>query len=300
MRFELLEFFYQAHVSVTPTGKMACHFIDEALLVQLKPGQPGGGMTRIFPHRPDLPAFACLDVLSHNSPLCQYVEPERTHQSLSYWVIMAPHYDQRDCHPLQEFRNFIRARRPGSGRSIALYLILGAVAASCERDVAQPPAQGSACIEGGVLTAEVFGAIETSIDWREGDLECEGMPRPHGRGARLRFAGTGTSNGETIDLAFIIALPDLEKGRGGRELPAGVTLIEENSGKFFSTPEPSTCWADIEHQAPLGDQHAIADAEYRIKGLLYCVSPLAEVNGNRSVAFTDLSFAGRLNWRVPK
>jgi hypothetical protein len=212
---------------------------------------------------------------------------------------MAPHYDQRDCHTLQEFQYFLRPRHPRPFRSIALYLILAAVAAGCERDIAQSPAQGSACIEGGVLTAEVFGAIETSIDWREGDLECEGMPRPHGRGARLRFAGTGTSNGETVDLAFIIALPDLQKGRGGRELPASVTLIEENSGKFFSTPQQSACWADIEHQDPLEDDDA-NDPEYRIKGLLYCVSPLAEVNGSRSVTFTDLSFAGRLNWQVPK
>jgi hypothetical protein len=34
VRFELLEFFYQAHVSITPTGKMACHFIDELSPVQ--------------------------------------------------------------------------------------------------------------------------------------------------------------------------------------------------------------------------------------------------------------------------
>jgi Tfp pilus assembly protein PilV len=42
VRFELLEFFYQAHVSITPTGKTACHSIDEVSTVQQK--VPGGAL----------------------------------------------------------------------------------------------------------------------------------------------------------------------------------------------------------------------------------------------------------------
>ena len=208
---------------------------------------------------------------------------------------MAPHYDQQDRNTLQELLKFLCPRR-----SIGLYLILMGLAASCARD---PEASGSPaanCIDDGELTAEVFGAIETSLDWRDDELECDGMPRPHGQGARLRFAGPAVSNGETLNLAFIIALPDLQQGLNANEIPAGVTLIEENEGHFFSTPEPPTCWADIEHQVPLDDAAVDEIPEYRIEGLLYCLSPLAEVNGNRSVIFTDLRFAGRLDWRVPE
>lgn len=194
----------------------------------------------------------------------------------------------------------MRSRPVATRRRMALYLILPAVAAGCGPE---PVSQGSAtanCVSDGELTAEVFGAIETRLEWRDDELECDGMPRPHGQGARLRFAGPARSHGETVALAFIIALPDLQRGKSADEIPAGVTLIEENAGRFFSTPEPSTCWADIEHQVPLDDAAADAAPEYRIKGLLYCLSPLAEVNGNRSVTFTDLHFSGRLDWRVPE
>jgi hypothetical protein len=201
---------------------------------------------------------------------------------------------------LQEFRKFMCSRPAAPRRSIALYLILLGLAAGCEPEPAPKGSPAANCVDDGELTAEVFGAIETSLEWRDDELECDGMPRPHGQGARLRFAGPALSNGETLSLAFIIALPDLQQGRSAAEIPAGVTLIEENEGHFFSTPEPSTCWADIEHQVPLDDAAVDAIPEYRIKGLLYCVSPLAEVNGSRSVTFTDLHFSGRLDWRVPE
>jgi hypothetical protein len=155
-------------------------------------------------------------------------------------------------------------------------------------------------VNDGELSGEVYGAIESRLDWRDDKLECDGMPRPHGEGARLRFAGPAKADGETLNLAFIIALPRLEQGRRAREMPAGVTLIEENAGVFFSTPEPSTCWADIDQQVPLEEAAEDGAPEYRISGLLYCLSPLAEVNGNRSVTLTDLRFSGRLDWREPE
>jgi hypothetical protein len=210
------------------------------------------------------------------------------------------HYDQRERQTLQEFQKIMRPYHARPGRSFALYLILLGLAAGCETDTGETGAVTADCVDDGELTARVYGAIETNLEWRDDDLECDGMPRPHGQGARLRFAGPATANGQTLNLAFIIALPGLKQGRSADELPAGVTLIEENAGRFFSTPEPSTCWADIEHQLPLQTAAADATPEYRIKGLLYCLSPLAEVNGKRSVTFTDLHFAGRLDWRAPE
>jgi hypothetical protein len=213
---------------------------------------------------------------------------------------MAPHYDQRDRHTLQNFQKFIGPCRTAPGRSIALYLILLGLAAGCGPETQPKGSLSADCIGDGELTAQVFGAIEASLEWRDDELECHGMPRPHGQGARLRFAGPAVLNGETRNLAFIIALPDLEQGHSADEILAGVTLIEEDAGRFFSTPEPPRCWADIEHQMPLDDAGVDAIPEYRIKGLLYCLSPLAEVNGNGSVTFTDLRFSGRLDWRAPR
>src|SRR5690606_23790117 len=109
-----------------------------------------------------------------------------------------------------------------------LYLILLVLASGCERDT-PAPAASIECIDGGALTARVYGAIEATLDWRGGQLECDGMPRPFGEGARLRFAGPATAQGEPLDLAFIIALPELRQGETARELAAGVTLIEEST-----------------------------------------------------------------------
>jgi len=37
---------------------------------------------------------------------------------------------------------------------------------------------------------------------------------------------------------------------------------------------------------------------YRIGGVLYCVAPLADLNGNASISFADLKFTGRLDWQL--
>lgn len=165
----------------------------------------------------------------------------------------------------------------------------------------EPELPVSGCASGGELVADVYGSLEGRLDWRGEDLECDGMPRPRGRGARLRFAGPAGTGDGAARLAFIIALPDLERGKTAKELPAGVTLMQEHAGRFFSTPEQTACWADIEQQDPLGN--AVDDDEpneYFIRGLLYCVAPLAELNGNASVTLRDLRFSGRLSWAEPE
>jgi len=43
---------------------------------------------------------------------------------------------------------------------------------------------------------------------------------------------------------------------------------------------------------PLGDL-------YSIDGRLYCIAPLAEVNGESSLSISELSFSGLLDWSAP-
>lgn len=213
---------------------------------------------------------------------------------------MAFHSDRRERHTLQDSQKNMLPAHVLAGRSPALYLILLSVAAGCGSDRPATVTAAANCTDDGELTAEVYGAIESTLEWRGDELECDGMPRPHGAGARLRFAGPAVAGGETSRLTFIIALPGLRQGQSASELAAGVTLIEETAGVFFSTPEPSACWADIEHQVPLHGATEDDIPRYRIAGLLYCLSPLAEVNGKRSVTLSDLRFSGRLDWREPE
>ena len=154
--------------------------------------------------------------------------------------------------------------------------------------------QTPACGSDGALVAEIYGGVRASIDWDAGVLQCEGMPRPNGEGARLRFAGM--ADGER-PLAFILGLPDLVKGEIASELPTNVTLIEEGTGRFFGTRDTANCWTDIEMHERIP---AAESAPYRIRGILYCVAPLAELNGNSSISFADLEFTGLLDWEPPK
>lgn len=150
------------------------------------------------------------------------------------------------------------------------------------------------CGHDGALVAEIYGGVRASIAWDAAALECEGMPRPDGEGARLRFAGM--TDGER-QLAFILGLPDLVAGETATELPTNVTLIEEGTGRFFGTRDTANCWTDIDVHEQIQAAESMA---YRIRGILYCVAPLAELNGNSSISFADLKFTDRLDWGRPK
>lgn len=177
--------------------------------------------------------------------------------------------------------------------------VIGPALAACVRPapVSQQASVAPQCVPGGELAASVYGSLAGELDWRGNELACEGMRRPDGRGARLRFEGPATDDSSASRLAFIIALPDLGVGETASGLLAGVTLMEVDAGRFFSSPEQAGCFADVERQEPLGDGNA---NEYLISGLLYCLSPLAEVNGAAGVSLRDLKFTGRLDWSEPR
>jgi hypothetical protein len=140
------------------------------------------------------------------------------------------------------------------------------------------------------LRARFFGALSVDIAWTAKQVSCAGMPRPGGAGARLRFAGSTPEQGRPI--AIIIAVPDLVKNQAGGELASNVTLIEEGGGRFFSTANLDICMTDIHStQAVAGN----ADRS-SITGTVYCLSPLAEVNGKSSVSVPQLSFTGLIDW----
>lgn len=146
------------------------------------------------------------------------------------------------------------------------------------------------CGNEGRLWTELYGAIAVEVDWNKNDLECAGMPRPEGRGARLRFAGK-TANGD-LQLAIIIAIADLERDVQSGEFSANVTLIEEGNGRFFSTRDLNNCLVDITSATGLDD----SGDRYSIAGELFCVTPLPEINGDSSVSIPKMLFSGLLDW----
>ena len=177
-----------------------------------------------------------------------------------------------------------------------LLALLGSLAA-CEKPLPEPPPENtpvaatfieSTCGNAGQLTGSLAGAINIALDWSDGDLRCESMPRPDSEGIRLRFSGE--ISGER--LVIIIALPTFEAGATGDAFVSNVTLTVEDSGRFFSTPHLDACWTDITTNELLPNQ----DDEYRVVGSLSCVSPLGEINGEASVDILNMRFTGVANW----
>ncbi|MCI0517246.1 MAG: hypothetical protein L0Y45_05365 [Woeseiaceae bacterium] len=175
----------------------------------------------------------------------------------------------------------------------AVFLLL--MLASCSEPERAAQEIVGPCGSDGGLRAELFGEIEAAIRWRADELKCEGMPRPNAAGARLRFSGPVTNAGEHAQLAFIFGIPGLERGKAARELPTNVTVIDEGRGRFFSTRDTDSCWSDIE-----GQEETAKASTYIISGILYCVAPLAELNGNGSVTLTEVHFTGLLDWKPPQ
>lgn len=147
------------------------------------------------------------------------------------------------------------------------------------------------------LETELFGGINIAIDWQASVLTCEGMPRPAGEGARLRLAGPLAQDRHSRRIAFIIAIPGLRQGGTGKDMPTNVTLMEEGTGRFFSTADTTGCFTDVQRQERIDPENR---KDYRITGTVYCVSPLAELNGVSSVSFTELRFTGRVEWEHGK
>jgi len=194
---------------------------------------------------------------------------------------------------LQKSRGICAAFSRIVARTVAIATV-AALPGGCQQaeyaapTAARPQPVSYACGENGFLTTSLHGAITTRLDWQAADLECEGMPRPDGEGARLRFAGT---HGER-QIAIIIAMPSLQRGSTGKEIASNVTLIEEGNGRFFSTPDLNNCWTDVTSIEAFGE----SSTRFSIGGTLYCVQPLAEVNGRSSVSLTELQFQGLLDW----
>jgi len=177
----------------------------------------------------------------------------------------------------------------------ALLMLLLAGCQSTDQEPAPPPAAVSQpparlCGANGSLRAELYGAIAGNIEWSHDELECAGMPRPEGRGARLRFAGSVADGGRRV--ALILAIPELQRGETGDEYESNVTVIEEGSGRFFSTSRLGNCLTNITAVAATDD----SGERYSIAGAVFCVAPLAEVNGESSLSIRELDFSGVLDW----
>ena len=190
-----------------------------------------------------------------------------------------------------------KPKKSGFLRRFGAFFLLAAMLTAC-KPAAEPavsdPETGiptvSSCGKSGYLRGRLYGAIDWNLDLAADALQCEGMPRPDGKGARLRFAAS--IGADERQIAIIIGIPELGRGSPGTEYASNVTVIEEGRGRFFNTVDLGNCLTDITAMTEIdteGDRHTIS-------GSLYCLAPLAEVNGDSSVSITELRFEGLIDW----
>lgn len=172
--------------------------------------------------------------------------------------------------------------------------MLVVLAAGCAPAV-QPEPAAAGC--SGFLRTTLHGSLAVRVDWQDRELSCEGMPRPADGGVRLRFAGHLSDAGRTRKVAFIFGIDGLARGATGRELATNVTFIEEGEGRFFSTRDTNDCWTDVTRQVPASDGDG---ALFVLDGTVYCVAPLAELNGGSAISFTEMGFSGIVDWEPPR
>ena len=158
---------------------------------------------------------------------------------------------------------------------------------------ADTSAGGPACLPdaSGYLTARLRGDIELDLDWRQPLLECTGMPRPDGRGVRLRFSATLPDGGT---LAFLFAPPELAAGEDARAVPVNVTVLQESTGLIYGTRGDGRCLLDEVTQRPLAGpddgQHS-----WVVEARGFCTEPARALDDSGSVLLTRFDFRGRVD-----
>jgi len=140
-------------------------------------------------------------------------------------------------------------------------------------------------VDDAYLSGTVYGAVNREIEWRGTDMQCEGGSRPGGGGIRLVFAAPDTVDQDR--LVFVIGISGTVAELTDAERTANVTVIDESSGRFFSSGGQERCWTTV--ASVDGD-----GTRYRIGGEVYCAGSLPSLSDGSSISLRDFRYSGRL------
>ncbi|MBT8441839.1 MAG: hypothetical protein KJO76_05580 [Gammaproteobacteria bacterium] len=142
-------------------------------------------------------------------------------------------------------------------------------------------------VDDGFLSGRLYGAIDRTVEWRGTDMKCEGGARPGDDGLRLVFAAPG--NVKADRLVFVIGISGSIDDLAESERAANVTIIDEKTGRFFSSGRQDRCWTTVTSVDDDGRR-------YTIGGEVYCSGSLPSLNDGSSVSLSDLRYSGRLTF----
>ncbi len=191
----------------------------------------------------------------------------------------------------------------GLQRRAAALLCLMLAMAACAGDkgdatrgataAAAPSAAGAGCIAsgGGFLQARLRGALSADVDWSNARMQCEGGPRPDGRGLRMTLAGPMPGN-EATKLRFIFGIGYADVAAGGAQaLPTNVTVILEGAKQMFATRGDDRCAVETLERTPL--MNASHQQQVHVRG--YCTGPAGELAGESRLLIPTFEFTGVVN-----
>ena len=185
----------------------------------------------------------------------------------------------------------------------ALAVLMGAGTACAPQPPAgsAAPAPSTSCLPGerGFLRLSLRGAIDQDLNWRGGDLQCEGGARPAGNGLRVSFAGPADSKGLKLRIVFgIAAHPGVS---ALTQLPTNITAIVEGQGQLYATQGDGKCQVESLVQQALVSatrepQTQTRGHAYRIAARGYCVDPATTLDGSGRLYINRFDFAGVANF----
>lgn len=189
------------------------------------------------------------------------------------------------------------AAEPAWLQSVTALLSLGCIAVlaywALQVPVSKGPGLSPRAVEpcvmdrDGYLQGEIFGQIRRNIDWAGDGIRCDGMLRPDEAGIRLVFAEHADENQPGLLIVFGVA--GAVPGEELEEAPVNITVIDQERGLFFSTPESPRCWTSFVEQLLLT---GTIEETWRIDGEVYCVGALPALNGDGTITLGDIRFSG--------
>ena len=157
----------------------------------------------------------------------------------------------------------------------------------------------STCLPGerGYLRASLRGAIDTELNWRGAELQCEGGARPGGHGLRVSFLGPPDTKGHRLRLVFGLGV---RPGLSTRSPAAtNITVIVEGQSQVYTTRGDDRCTVESLVQEPVIEAglSGLSPAPstyflYRVAARGFCIDPAATLDQRGRLYINRFDFAG--------
>jgi hypothetical protein len=134
----------------------------------------------------------------------------------------------------------------------------------------------------GRLEAGLRGAIDADIDWTNAQMECDGGPRPDGKGLRVTIVGTLADERR---LRFIFGMDLIDVAAGPAQvLPTNITVIIEGQSLLYATRGDDKC--AVENL----ERKALAAGQESVTAVGYCIGPAIDMTGGAPLLVPTFSF----------